>query len=157
MAATTASEASYRAVRGVEGPALFDRRRMPRRIRKSSPRASRAASEIGLVDAILDNTFADGIELKTLIVDKGYDYASVYDLCHACRIRVVCPLRHRHGSACDQVALSARALQPGLYLDPTRSLPHGGTARYRAIGGNLWNARDGRTVLVPTEGGMGLA
>jgi hypothetical protein len=50
-------------------------------------------SELPQVKWILDLSSARGFRVDTLILDKGYDYGPVYEVCHALRIRLVTPLR----------------------------------------------------------------
>jgi len=50
-------------------------------------------SEIAQVERWLASATDQGFDPKTLILDKGYDYAPVYESCHRRRIQLVCPLR----------------------------------------------------------------
>jgi hypothetical protein len=52
-------------------------------------------SELPQVNLVLDLNDARGFSIETLILDRGYDWAPVYQECHQRRIRVVCPLRLR--------------------------------------------------------------
>lgn len=52
-------------------------------------------SELPQIPRILDLAEARGFSPSTLILDRGYDYARVYEDCHRRGIRLVCPLKDR--------------------------------------------------------------
>jgi hypothetical protein len=51
------------------------------------------APEHPQLEPLLEQAVAGGFDLKTVILDRGYDFAPVYEACHRRGMRIVCPLR----------------------------------------------------------------
>lgn len=111
-----------------------------------------SAAEMSQVDDWLDLTEARGFALETLVLDMGYDYAPVYNSCHARRTKLVCPLRDkRRDGHCVPICRHGRREQHWVYAgtDMKRRATKWRCPPGRCKPGSIWIPLDRFHTAVP--------